>query len=39
METRVLTFEEKLDKLLNEAKQKKNVLVQQEILDAFSDDL
>ena len=38
METRVLTFEEKLAKLLNEAKQKKNVLVQQEILDAFSDE-
>ena len=38
MEEKVLTFEEKLAGLLHEAKQKKNVLVQQEIQDAFSGE-
>ena len=38
MEEKMLTFEEKLDKLLAAAKKKKNVLEQQEILDAFAGD-
>ena len=38
MEEKMLTFEEKLDKLLAAAKKKKNVLEQQEILDAFSGE-
>ena len=38
MEEKVLTFEEKLEKLVAEAKKKKNVLEQQEILDAFSGE-
>ena len=33
MEEKMLTFEEKLDKLLETAKKKKNVLEEQEILD------
>lgn len=38
MEEKMLTFEEKLDKLLVTAKKKKNVLEQQEILNAFSGE-
>lgn len=38
MEEKLLTFEEKLDKLLAAAKKKKNVLEQQEILDVFSGE-
>jgi len=38
MEERILTFEEKLDKLLETAKKKKNVLDEQEILDAFAGE-
>ena len=38
MEEKLLTFEEKLDKLLMAAKKKKNVLEQQEILDMFSGE-
>ena len=38
MEEKILTFEEKLNKLAEDAKKKKNVLEQQEILDAFTGD-
>lgn len=38
MEEKVLTFEEKMDKLLEIAKKKKNVLEEQEILDMFSGE-
>lgn len=38
MEEKLLTFEEKLDKLLVIAKKKKNVLDQQEILDMFAGE-
>lgn len=38
MEEKVLTFEEKLDKLLETARKKKNVLEEQEILDAFAGE-
>ena len=38
MEERTLTFEEKLDRLLETAKKKKNVVEEQEILDAFSGE-
>jgi len=38
MEERLLTFEEKLDKLCAAAKKKKNVLEEQEILDAFAGE-
>ena len=38
MEEKILTFEEKLDKLLETAKKKKNVLEEQEILDMFSGE-
>lgn len=38
MEEKVLTFEEKLNKLADSARKKKNVLEQQEILDAFAGD-
>ena len=34
----MLTFEEKLDKLLETAKKKKNVLEEQEILDVFAKE-
>ena len=34
MEEKTLTFEERLDKLYETAKKKKNVLEEQEILDA-----
>ena len=37
MEEKTLTFGEKLEKLLELAKKKKNVLEEQEILDCFSD--
>ena len=36
MEEKTLTFEERLDKLYETAKKKKNVLEEQEILDAFA---
>ena len=38
MEEKMLTFEEKLDKLLETAKKKKNVLEEQEILDVFAKE-
>ena len=38
MEERTLTFEEKLDGLLETAKKKKNVVEEQEILDVFSGE-
>ena len=38
MEEKTLTFGEKLEKLLELAKKKKNVLEEQEILDCFSDE-
>ena len=38
MEERTLTFEEKLDSLLETAKKKKNVVEEQEILDVFSGE-
>lgn len=38
MEEKVLTFEEKLDRLLELAKKKKNVLEEQEILDSFAGE-
>lgn len=38
MDEKILTFEEKLDKLLEAAKKKKNVLEEQEILDMFSGE-
>ena len=38
MEEKTLTFEERLDKLYETAKKKKNVLEEQEILDAFSNE-
>ena len=38
MEERTLTFEEKLSKLLELAKSKKNVLDEKEVLDAFAGD-
>ena len=38
MEEKVLGFEEKLYLLLAEAKKKKSVLEEQEILDFFSED-
>ena len=38
MDEKILTFEEKLDKLLETAKKKKNVLEEQEILDMFSGE-
>lgn len=38
MEERTLTFEEKLDRLLELAKKKKNVLEEQEILDTFAGE-
>ena len=38
MEEKLLTFEEKLEKLLAAAKKKKNVLEQKEIQDAFSGE-
>ena len=37
MEEKTLTFEERLDKLYETAKKKKNVLEEQEILDAFAN--
>ena len=39
MEQKLLTFEEKLDKLLAAAKKKKNVLEEQEILDVFAGEV
>ncbi len=38
MEEKVLTFEDKLDRLVASAKKKKNVLEQQEILDMFAGE-
>ena len=38
MEEKTLTFEEKLSKLLELAKSKKNVLDETEVLDAFAGD-
>ena len=38
MEEKTLTFEERLDKLYETAKKKKNVLEEQEILDAFANE-
>ena len=38
MEEKMLTFEEKLDRLLEMAKKKKNVLEEQEILDVFAKE-
>jgi len=38
MDEKVLGFEEKLQKLLEEAKKKKNVLEEQEIQSFFADD-
>ncbi|MGI5983928.1 MAG: RNA polymerase sigma factor RpoD [Sakamotonia sp.] len=38
MEEKMLTFEEKLDRLLETAKKKKNVLEEQEILDIFAGE-
>ena len=38
MEEKMLTFEEKLDRLLETAKKKKNVLEEQEILDVFAKE-
>ena len=38
MEERILTFEEKLDRLLELAKKKKNVLEEQEILNVFAGE-
>lgn len=38
MEEKLLTFEEKLGRLLETARKKKNVLEQQEILDAYSGE-
>ena len=38
MEEKMLTFEEKLDRLLEMAKKKKNVLEEQEILDVFAEE-
>lgn len=38
MEEKTLTFEERLDKLYETAKKKKNVLEEQEVLDAFSGE-
>lgn len=38
MEEKILTFEEKLDKLLKIAKSRKNVLDEQEILDVYAGD-
>ena len=38
MEEKTLTFEEKLSKLLELAKSKKNVLDEKEVLDAFAGD-
>lgn len=38
MEEKILTFEEKLNKLAEDAEKKKNVLEQQEVLDAFQGD-
>ena len=39
MEEKMLTFEEKLDRLLEMAKKKKNVLEEQEILDVFAKEV
>ncbi len=38
MEEKVLTFADKLDKLMETAKKKKNVLEEQEILEVFADE-
>ena len=38
MEEKTLTFEEKLSKLLELAKSKKNVLDEKEVLDAFAGE-
>jgi RNA polymerase primary sigma factor len=38
MEEKILTFAEKLDKLMETAKKKKNVLEEQEILEAFAGE-
>ena len=38
MEEKTLTFDERLDKLYETAKKKKNVLEEQEILDAFANE-
>ncbi len=39
MEEKTLTFEEKLEKLLELAKKKKNVLEQKEIIDFFHGEI
>ena len=39
MEEKTLTFEEKLDKLLELARKKKNVLEQKEIIDFFHGEI